>query len=154
MFRALFVVVLAALVAAGCQSPVPAAGTSSGGNPLTTPVGVQGAQMQTGQQGQVGETNSATTYANPSVFAITLAGKTTHLRIEANEDGTVIDATADGEVLTDEQLAALSSRAVVISYGDNAISNSNSSGGGGAAGVEGGSASGGGSRGGSSGGGQ
>jgi len=156
MRREIILICFITLGLVACASTPPPGGLSpsSGGNPTTVPVSTQGAQMQSGQQGQAQETGSATTYANPNVYSFTLAGQANKITIKNTEDGSLIVAESNGAVLTEAQLAALlKSGSITISYGDNAITNTVSSGGGGAAGISGGGTATGGARAGTTGGG-
>lgn len=121
---------------AGCTTP--GFGPASGGDPANVPVGVQGAQFQQGQQGQVGETGSAVVYANPTVYAFRLMGQKSKVRVVINDEGSLIEATSEGDMSPEDLALLMDSGGVTVSYGDNAISNYVSSGGAGAAGVEGG----------------
>jgi hypothetical protein len=140
LFSLLLVAFLVVLVV-GCAGGPPLAGPQSpttgdqGGDPVNLDARVQGAQIQEGNQGQVGETGSATTYANPTIIHNNFFGKS-KIRVVMDEKGKLkrYDAETDGGA----EIVGARFEAPRVRYGEDAARAEVSSGGGGAAGVEGG----------------
>lgn len=128
------VAVLALLLVVGCGGIPKTDGIGSAGTGSTsTPLSLQGAQTQTGQQGQVGETGSATNHANPTILNLNLFGKS-RLRIGVNpENGEpLVEAETEGG---SEFVGPVHFHAPYVRYGEDSVHADVSSGGGGAAGV-------------------
>lgn len=129
----MLVVMLALVALVGCATPGALGNaTESGGDPSNVGAAGQGAQIQSGQQGQVGETGSATTYANPTVNLWNILGSFRYKRVE-DSDGSITE-TIEADGVTGA-LGSVTFPDIAITYSDAEITSEVSSGGGGAAGV-------------------
>ena len=97
----------------------------------TVPVSAQGAQTLTGQQGQAGDTSTATTNGSP-IFAVILAAS--KVTLKTDPDGTTEMDVDGAENATVTITGPLWGESGVV-YGDNAMKTENTLGGGSVAGA-------------------